>query len=197
MDAVATPLSLIDRSKRFLRRVGFLLLNVWIVFHLVAVFAPGFSVPPSPRFARQLYQWTSGYVQALFMDHGYHFFGPDPGSATLIGYMAQNSTGEQFRGFYPHKGIFPRLMYHRHFMLTEAIPGLAMNPATYQLAAQTYAARVRKEFEADKVELTRITHELISTDRYYAGVRITDPETYREESLGEFRWPGSHSSRKH
>ena len=133
--------------RRFARRIGFLLLNVWIGFHLLAVFLPGAAMAPSSELARTSYFAVSGYLQAIFMDHGYHFFGPDPGSSTLLGFVAKTSNGEQRRGFYPHKGIYPRLLYHRHFMLTEAIPQIATGDQNlYQKMVRAYAARVGRSF---------------------------------------------------
>lgn len=169
------------------RRIGFLLINAWLVFHLVGVFLPAFSVPPSPAIVRDLYWSIRFYPQAIYMDHGYHFFGPDPGDSTLLRYVAKTAAGETIRGTYPDKNIFPRLRYHRHFMLTEAIPRIADYDAELAtLQAQSYAERILKQHHAESIRLFRVTHRLTNADRFLAGGRLDDPETYVDELIGEF-----------
>lgn len=170
------------------------LLSCGLVFHLTAIFLPAFSIPPSPRIVRDAYWKLRFYPQAIYMDHGYHFFGPDPGDSTLIRYVARGSDGRTHRGSFPTKKTFPRLRYHRHFMLTEAIPRIAdYDPETYRLLIETYARQIAKRFDAERVELYRVTHQMTSADRYLAGGRLDDPETYLEEYLGSFPWPRPNS----
>jgi hypothetical protein len=161
--------------------------NVWLIFHLVGVFLPAFSVPPSPAIIRDLYWSTRFYPQAIYMDHGYHFFGPDPGDSTLLRYVGTQVDGTVVRGTYPDRDIFPRLRYHRHFMLTEAIPRIAnFDEELGALQAKAYAERILKATQTDSVRLYRVTHRLTSVDRFLAGGRLDDPETYVDQSLGQF-----------
>jgi len=185
-DANAIPLT-DSSSTRFGHRVGFYLINAWLVFHLVGVFLPAFSIPPSPAIVRELYWSLRFYPQAIYMDHGYHFFGPDPGDSTLLRYVAKNANGETVRGTYPNKNVFPRLRYHRHFMLTEAIPRVAdFDESLADLQAKSYAERLLKHHGAQSIRLFRVTHRMTSSDRYLAGGRLDDPETYNDESMGTF-----------
>ncbi len=79
-------------------------------------------------------------------------------------------------------------------MLTEAIPRIAdYDPETYRLLIETYARQIAKRFDAERVELYRVTHQMTSADRYLAGGRLDDPETYLEEYLGSFPWPRPNS----
>lgn len=173
-----------------LRRCGFLLVNLWLVFHLIAAGLPAFSIPPSPQVIQDAYWALRFYPQLIYMDHGYHFFGPDPGDATLIRYVARRADGTTFRGDSPTKRIFPRLRYHRHFMLTEAMPRIDLvDPELYPLLVDSYARRIGERYDAETVDLYRVTHTLTSADRFLAGGRLDDPETYVEEHLGSFQWP--------
>ena len=52
-------------------------------------------------------------------NHGYHFFAPEPGDSTLLAYEAHRADGTVVSGRIPNRDIVPRLLYHRHFMLTE------------------------------------------------------------------------------
>jgi hypothetical protein len=173
--------------KNWLRRIGFGVVNVWLVFHLVGVFLPAFSIPPSPEIVRDLYWSLRFYPQAIYMDHGYHFFGPDPGDSTLLRYVAIHDDGRSVRGTYPNRDIFPRLRYHRHFMLTEAIPRVAdYDEGLGALQAKGYAEQILKATQAKSVRLYRVTHRITDIDRFLAGGRLDDPETYFDESLGTF-----------
>ena len=60
--------------------------------------------------------------QALFTGHGYRFFGPDPGPSHLLIYKVQKSDGVQIEGRFPNRNEhWPRLLYHRWFMLSERV----------------------------------------------------------------------------
>jgi hypothetical protein len=55
------------------------------------------------------------YSQWLYMDHGYFFFAPNPGP----GHLVQYQVGSETRTFPDKAKHWPRLLYHRHFMLSE------------------------------------------------------------------------------
>ena len=55
------------------------------------------------------------------MNQGHHFFAPDPGASTLVQYTVERPDGTILEGRMPNRQIVPRLLYHRHFMLTESI----------------------------------------------------------------------------
>jgi hypothetical protein len=176
-----------SKIKKRIRRVGFGLVNVWLVFHLVGIFLPAFSIPPSPEIVRDLYWSLRFYPQAIYMDHGYHFFGPDPGDSTLLRYVAIQEDGRAVRGTYPNRDLFPRLRYHRHFMLTEAIPRVAdFDEELGALQAKGYAEQILKATQAKSVRLYRVTHRITSIDRFLAGGRLDDPETYSDDLLGTY-----------
>ena len=56
--------------------------------------------------------------QALFLGHGYRFFGPDPGPSHILEYRIESADGEEINDKFPDRDQhWPRLLYHRWFML--------------------------------------------------------------------------------
>ncbi len=106
-----------------------LIVSLLIVFHLFAVFvAPMSNPPPSSQLFNRLSSLFSPYLQALFLNHGYRFFAPEPGPSHLVRYEIYSTETEQPGEFPEYNGIFPdrrkhwpRLIYHRWFMLSETV----------------------------------------------------------------------------
>lgn len=106
-----------------------------IAFHLLGVMVapitapPRFEGPPSVIGAK-LKQFYGPYMTALYLDHAYKFFAPNPGDSHLLRYDLYFADGTQrvnrddqiFPDRFHH---WPRLLYHRHFMLTEFINDFA------------------------------------------------------------------------
>src|SRR5262245_15281190 len=105
-----------------------LLLSVLIAWHVLAVsvaplrFACNGGRPPSP-FMDAVYAPFRSYVELLYLNHGYFFFAPDPGPSHLVDYKLEFDDGRQpVMGRFPDVATErPRLLYHRHFMLAEAL----------------------------------------------------------------------------
>ena len=170
-----------------IRRVGFALVHVWIVFHLVSVIAAPASVPPAAPLAQQVWTYCGGYLQMIFMNHGYHFFAPEPAGATLIAYEAYKADGTVVWNRIPNRQIWPRLNYHRHFMLTEHMAAtIDSRPELEALLLKTYAGEIARSTKADRVVLYRVWHELSSTAQVRAGRRLDDPVTYYQDVVGDY-----------
>ncbi len=103
-------------------RIAISLLLLW---HLAAVigrpweFATQGPFGNSPS-ASTFYQVVGGYSQFLYLDHGYAFFAPDPGPSHyfVADVQATNNPKTQLK-FPDLSQQWPRLLYHRHFMLAE------------------------------------------------------------------------------
>ena len=105
--------------------------SVLIVLHVAAVFVAPFAFActtpaGSSPFADGLMWLLRPYIDALYLNHGYAFFAPDPGPSHLVRYRVEFDDGRQ-----PLEGVFPdlkterpRLLYHRHFMLAEQLHNL-------------------------------------------------------------------------
>src|SRR5688572_28239472 len=78
--------------------------SVLVSLHLAAVFiAPmSFAVRPGSPAIDPLRAAFRPYIQAMFLDHGYAFFAPDPGPSHLVEYRLIYDNGRA-----PEKGRFP------------------------------------------------------------------------------------------
>lgn len=99
-----------------------------LLFHLAGVLAPPFysatrtSEAESP-IAAATFQLLEPYINAMFLDHGYAFFAPGPGPSHLVRFRIEFDDGrppveQMFPDLERH---WPRLLYHRHFMLAEQL----------------------------------------------------------------------------
>ena len=112
-----------------------LILSCLLAFHMAAVFwAPLAFASSGPQasspFAEGVMVWLRPYIGAMFLDHGYFFFAPNPGPSHLVRYKVEFADGRE-----PVVGTFPdleteqpRLLYHRHFMMAEALNNLYAPP---------------------------------------------------------------------
>jgi hypothetical protein len=165
------------------RLVGFALVNLWLLYHLAGIVIAPWSVPPSSRLVQNSWQWgVKAYVQVLFLNHGYHYFSPEPGNSTLIGYVLEMPDGRQVTGRIPNRGIWPRLLYHRHFMLTEFLAASdSFPPDVKKELLSSMARELCREHGAVRVTLSKVTHRLPSMERIRAGGTLND--NYTEEHL--------------
>ncbi len=112
-----------------LRRV----LSVFIAVHLLAVLAEPLAFfsrsdfQTAPEF-NQLRRLVAPYAEWMYLDHGYFFFAPNPGPNHLVGSkpITTNLQGldqSQLKMpevlFPDRRKQWPRLRYHRYFMLSE------------------------------------------------------------------------------
>jgi hypothetical protein len=102
-----------------------LVASALVALHVAAVFlAPmSFAVRPGSPAVDPLAALFRPYIQAMFLNHGYAFFAPDPGPNHLVEYTLKFDNGRQpetgrFPDIHEH---YPRLLYHRHFMLSESL----------------------------------------------------------------------------
>ena len=74
------------------RRAGGRLLrwgvNLWLVFHLTAIVIAPASVSPSSELVDSAWELVGPYLQFLYLNHGHHFFAPEPGESTLLAFVA-------------------------------------------------------------------------------------------------------------
>jgi hypothetical protein len=100
---------------------GLLALHVTAVFWAPFAFASR-SEGPSPL-ADPIARALRPYIQFFFLDHGYSFFAPEVGPSHLVRYKVEFDDGrEPLVGTFPDlKTQQPRLLYHRHFMMSETL----------------------------------------------------------------------------
>ncbi len=96
----------------------------WVIgFHLFCVvLAPLAVVDPRPVLAVDMQRILRPYSESLFLLHGYRFFAPEPGPSHIVRYEISLPSGELLTGQFPDRDEhWPRLIYHRWFMLSETV----------------------------------------------------------------------------
>lgn len=130
-----------------------------------------------------------GYSQFTYLDHGYAFFAPEPGPSHLIRATitplsgtepaASNPVTPLVRTYPDLDDQWPRLLYHRHFMLAEFLndiyhpPGeppqeIAQNPVAirewiqarrrYETVRDSILNRLQTAYPQSTVAIERLEH---------------------------------------
>jgi hypothetical protein len=175
--AVGAPRGL---ERRLLRRI----VSFWLIFHVAAVIIAPAAVAPTSGLIRDVCRVFQPYMGLLYLDHGYHFFAPEPAESTLLAFNAEREDGTVIHGRIPDRKTQPRLLYHRYFMLTEH-----MNDAPEDLEGlwhASYAEHISRKYGATRVNLIQQTHNLPTMERVRNGGRLDDPESYEDRDLGVF-----------
>lgn len=176
--------------------------SVLLAVHMLAVFtAPWMSSTQSPL-AASFFSVMEPYLDGLELNNGYQFFAPEPGPSHLVRYDLYWSDGRHESGVFPNRQEhWPRLLYHRYFMLTDMAlmtgpPDPSWRPGTdwaqlktsahEQTLARAYAARLLRDSGADRVALYFVLHYLPRPDEVRAGMSLTDPSLYVQRQLGVF-----------
>ena len=178
--------------------------SVLILWHVTAVLSGPIHVPWSVTGDR-VQMVNRHYMQAMYLNHGYKFFAPDPGPSHLIEYDLTLADGSHKTVVFPSREEnWPRLLYHRHFMLSEFMAGGAggppdpswqmqpdwekqLNSESQRTFARSYATHLLHEHQAKRVKLTLVEHAIPSPeDVSERRMALDDSRLYRRRSLGEF-----------
>jgi hypothetical protein len=150
----------------FDRRSVRCVVSILLLGYLAIVLLGPLSNPVGSEFlTRPLARVVAPVHRTLFLGHGYRFFGPDPGPSHMIVYRFVNSDGDLIEKRFPQREqIWPRLLYHRWFMLSETVfqeHNFTLDQASFEesdkeLKRQVDALRLRgKYFIADQIEAER------------------------------------------
>jgi hypothetical protein len=186
------------------------LVSALLCLHLLAVFAaPWAEPPPSSALARRIAGLFRPYLKFASLDNGYRFFAPDPGPGHLIRYEVYDASGGMKQGVFPDRDQqWPRLLYHRYFMVAEMIFSLA-GPTLDLPPEQVLGERERTEIRgrrrvaeelqrgvanvllrqhenATRVRLFSLVHAIPAPEDVIRGMRLDDSALYRDVLLGEF-----------
>jgi len=158
--------------------------NIWLAFHLTAIIVAPAAVTPSSDLIQSVWNLFQPYLEILYLNHGYHFFAPEPGDSALLAFEAQRTDGTVERGRIPSRSIVPRLLYHRHFMLTERMKDAPAELRHEWLAS--YAEHIGRKYGAARVQLTGQIHHLATMEMVRSGLSLSDPASFDLEDLGVF-----------
>ncbi len=182
-------------------------LSALLIGHLLAVIAPPLSfqtrgpLGQSPVVATVLAP-VEGYSQAMYMDRGYAFFAPDPGPSHLIQAAITSKDGSRVETMFPDLDEqWPRLLYHRHFMLSEYLTEVYFPPgpprelakvdpidaenwvrarARYEHVRQSIVGHLQRRYPGQDVAIRRVEHlipDLVAFQQ--SPVALDDPRFYQ------------------
>lgn len=164
--------------------------SVLVSLHVLAVFVGPWAMPPASELAGSFRTAMAPYLDVLSLGNGYRFFAPEPGPSHLIRYELTLPDGALKTGVFPDRNEHrPRLLYHRHFMLSEFLNSLespGVPPDRSQAYARSYARHLVDTHQADSVRLYMRRHFVPRMEEVRRGMKLTDPALYQERLLIEF-----------
>lgn len=164
--------------------------SLLLILHLVAIASAPLAMEPSSLPAQKVFAFFRTYLDAAFLNHGYHFFAPEPGPSHLIRYELTFSDGRVEGGVFPDfTRQRPRLNYHRHFMLSEFANRLAVDDAQQSALhelSQSFARHLMSERDAESATLFLRRHYIPSPQQVKDGMALDAEELYAERPLGTF-----------
>lgn len=175
----------VPAPRRSARRIVKWAVSLFLVFHFSAIIIAAASVSPSSDLEQAAWKLVQPYVEALYLNHGYRYFAPEPGESTLVAFAAHRPDGSVESGRIPDRSIHPRLLYHRHFMLTERMPSEPKELVDRWYAS--YAKHLGHRYGAKEVSLSKLTHLLPTPEMIRNGVRLDDPGSYEEQPIRVFQ----------
>lgn len=177
-----------------------------IAFHVLAVVAEPFQFfTRSQRGVSEasvpFRNLVAPYTEFAYLNHGYFFFAPEPGPSHLMQCELSFEDAEAARLRFPDKSAqWPRLLYHRHFMLAEFLhmmhvepppanpsPGLdpeLMRPwrearQQFETVRNSMQDHLIKRYKARDARILRIEHRLPSSEEVLeAGMKLDDAQLY-------------------
>lgn len=172
--------------------------SVAIAIYLAAVIVPPLAgPPPASQLANVVLQPLRPIVGGLSLGHGYRFFAPNPGPGHSLRWTVTMPDGSTESGSIPDAtGDWPRLLYHRRFMVAEKIDVLVPPPdapAEVRLRARAgwlplvkgVAGNLLRRTGGTRVTLERVEHYLPTPEEVIAGTSGAEVVT----PLGSFAWP--------
>ena len=165
-----------------------IVVSLLLIVHIVAIFVPPFMLQASgSRGTSPVGEFVMNalqpYIDIAYLNHGYAFFAPNPGPSHLVRARMEFDDGrEPIVETFPNLAEqWPRLLYHRHFMLSEQLtaqyqppqlppeiseePELAERWQTarrmYELKWRSFREHLESKYNAPHVTLTRVQHRMI------------------------------------
>jgi len=150
------------------------IISLAIAVHLLAllgeplrIFSRG-TQPASPD-ADLVRGGLSWYIDFMYLHHGYFFFAPNPGPSHLMDIRLTHADGTERHLRLPnHRAQWPRLLYHRHFMLSEFLYQLYTPPPALENTNEELPLRQAWQRDRERFERVRSSMERHLADRYGA-----------------------------
>ena len=136
------------------------MLSVLIFLHLLAVIGEPMRMfsrgrQPSAPDAQIVRGGLAPYIDLAYLHHGYFFFAPNPGPSHLMDIRLIDEDGSARHLRLPnHRAQWPRLLYHRHFMLSEFL--FQLYTPQPELADINAAMPIRQAWQRDREMFERV-----------------------------------------
>jgi hypothetical protein len=193
-----------DRRKAYgaslLSRRLRIVISAVVAYHLLAVFLGAWmGSPPTSPFADAVARPFRAYIALADLNHGYRFFAPNPGPSHLFRYRLTFADGSRRDGYFPDREVhWPRLFYHRFFMLSENLnllrpsspPGELSSAESehllrgFRALADSYAAELLRKNDATRIEWEFVRHYQALPDDGLAGRSLIDGGFYQTLERG-------------
>ncbi|HEX5472278.1 MAG TPA: hypothetical protein VFW73_10345 [Lacipirellulaceae bacterium] len=146
------------------------LVSLLIVWHFSGIFLAAMAIPgPTSPLVMNIAENPKSpmrlYLDALYLNQGHAFFAPDVGPGHLIQYECFDASGKTIeRGELPNrKENWPRLLYHRYFMLADQSDGWGDDKQTRDARQQQYLKAFALHLlyvnkDAESVRVRRYAH---------------------------------------
>jgi hypothetical protein len=182
-----------------------LFVSALVTLHLLAVFTAPFTFAASgpesaSPFAMGLMNALRPYIDMMYLNHGYFFFAPEPGPSHLLKCRLEFDDGrDDLELTFPDRTRqWPRLLYHRHFMLAEQLHSsfVPANPPEdapravreawrrdrefYETRKRSFEEHLRHRHGAARATVVRVQHRPPPHAAVLEGMPLTDPALYRE-----------------
>lgn len=151
-------------------------ISLILVFHLLAVIAEPFALftrganAVSPA-ASPIRKNLAAYVEFGYLNHGYFFFAPNPGPSHLLECILKSANGDQSRLRLPDRRTqWPRLLYHRHFMLAEFLHQLHVDAITEQDEASAPNKELLNAWRSERARYEWVRDSMIKHLKHRYGV---------------------------
>ena len=164
------------------------IISLLLIVHIVAIFTPPFMLQASGPIGaspvgEMVMDTLQPYIDITFLNHGYAFFAPNPGPSHLLRARIEFDDGRPpIEETFPNLDRqWPRLLYHRHFMLSEQLNAQYQPPQLpeqisqdlelaerwqtarrmYELKWRSFKEHLKAKHNASQVTLTRVRHRMI------------------------------------
>lgn len=182
--------------------------SLLLLVHFAAVFTAPFTFATSSGaggaspFASSVMNALRAYIDAADLNHGYFFFAPNPGPSHLVRCRLENSVGRAAdEWLFPDRlRHWPRLLYHRHFMLSESLNSrfVPVEPPPeirgdeqqmanwragrrqYELLRESYRQHLCAAPGAERADVIRVEHRQPTPVEFQEGLRLDDPSLVRD-----------------
>ena len=166
--------------------------SVLVALHVFAVFVGPWAMPPqNSELSARCADLLRPYVEGISLANGYRFFAPQPGPSHLVRYEITMPDGSQSEGVFPDRNVhWPRLLYHRYFMLSEFINSLETPEKPNERAeavAQSFAKHLAEAHGASEVKLYLVRHFVPRMSEVQQGMRLNDKQLYEIQPLGTYK----------